>query len=104
MAPVINMFSETIKKKFLGKKKKSHFGFVDLEKTFDSVPRDVVWWEMVCQGCARSCVILQLVLSTLSEEFMVKGGVHQGSVLGPLLFIIALLFEFISLVSTGIIM
>ena len=28
------------------------------------------------------------VNDTVSEEFMVKGGVHEGSVLGPVLFII----------------
>ena len=82
--------------------------FVDLEKAFDRVPRKVIWWALrklgveewivrLVQGMyanARSRVRLG---EGYSEEFEVKVGVHQGSVLSPLLFIIvleALLREF----------
>ena len=75
--------------------------FVDLEKVFDRVPRKVIWWALrklgveewivrLVQGMfanARSCV---RVGKGYSEEFEVKVGVHQGSVLSPLLFIIVL--------------
>ena len=75
--------------------------FVDLEKAFDRVPRKVIWralrkldvdeWIVrLVQGMysnARRCVGVGEVYS---EEFEVKVGVHQGSVLSPLLFIIVL--------------
>ena len=75
--------------------------FVDLEKAFDRVPRKVIWWALrklgveewivrLVQGMyanAWSCV---RVGKGYSEELEVKVGVHQGSVLSPLLFIIVL--------------
>ena len=75
--------------------------FVDLEKAFDRMPRKVIWWALrnlgvdkwirrLVQGMyanARSCV---RVCEGYSEEFEWKVGVHQGSVLSPLLFIIVL--------------
>ena len=75
--------------------------FIDLEKAFDRVPRKVIWWGLrklgvevwivrLMQGMyanAWSCVH---VGEGYSEEFVVKVGVYQGSVLSPLLFIIVL--------------
>ena len=79
----------------------NYMAFVDLEKAFDRVPRKVIWWALKKLGVdewivclvlgiysnARSCV---RVGEGYSEEFEVKVGVHQGSVLSPLLFIIVL--------------
>ena len=62
--------------------------FVDLEKAFDRVPRKVIWWALrkrVDSARSRVCVG-----EGYSEEFEVKVGVHQGSILNPLLFIILL--------------
>ena len=75
--------------------------FVDLEKAFDQVPGKVIWWAprkhgvdewivRLVQGMysnARGCV---RVGERYSEEFEVKVGVHQGSVLSPVLFIVVL--------------
>ena len=78
-----------------------YFAFVDLEKAFDRVPRKVLWWAMRRLGVPESIVrVVQAMYnnarskvrvgSGYSEEFEVGVGVHQGSVLSPLLFIIVL--------------
>ena len=33
-----------LQEKYLAKNKNLHFAFVDLEKDFGLVPRDVLWW------------------------------------------------------------
>ena len=75
--------------------------FVDLEKAFDRVPRKVIWWALrklgveewivwLVQGMYANARSHVHVGEGYSEEFEVKVGVHQGSVLSPLLFIIVL--------------
>ena len=90
-----------LQEKYHAAKKPLYFAFVDLEKAFDRVPRKVLWWAMRSLGVeewavravqsmyanARSRV---RVNGQLSDEFEVKVGVHQGSVLSPLLFILVL--------------
>ena len=90
-----------LQEKYLAANKRLYMAFVDLEKAFDRVPRKVIWWALRKLGVdewivplvrgmysnARSCVH---VGEGYSEEFEVKAGVHQGSVLSPLLFIIGL--------------
>jgi len=82
---------------FRVKGKKLYFGFVDLEKAFDRVPRDVISWEMrklVVEEWLVSAVMsmytgAKTVVGTVygnSEGFEVKVGMHQGSALNPLLF------------------
>ena len=78
-----------------------YMAFVDLEKAFDCVPRDVIWWAMCKLGIDEWLVCLVQSMYTdvrsrvrvgngYSEELDVTVGVHQGSVLCPLLFIIVL--------------
>ena len=90
-----------LQEKYLAANKRLYMAFVDLEKAFDHVPRKVIWWAlrklgvekwivrlvqgMYANGQSRVCVG-----ERYSEEFEVKFGVHQGSVLSPLLFIIVL--------------
>ena len=73
--------------------------FVDLEKAFDRVPRKVMEWAMRKKGLPEISVKAVMSLydgaitrvrvgTELSEEFFVKVGVQQGSVLSPLLFAI----------------
>ena len=75
--------------------------FVDLEKAFDQVPRKVIWWALrkldvdewivrLVQGMYSNARSHVRVGEGYSEEFEVKVGAHQGSVLSPLLFIIVL--------------
>ena len=39
-----------LQEKHLAKEKNLFFAFVDLEKAFDCVPRDILWWSMRCLG------------------------------------------------------
>ena len=90
-----------MQEKLLCKGKHLYFAFVDLEKAFDRVPRDILWWSLRKVGIeewvvrviksmyhdAKSSV---RVNGTYSDRLSVNVGVHQGSVLSPLLFVIVL--------------
>ena len=78
-----------------------YMAFVDLEKTFDRVPRKVIWWALrklgvdewivrLVQGMYSNARSRVRVGEGYSEEFEVKVGVHHSSVHSPLLFIIVL--------------
>ena len=87
--------------KYLAKGRHLYFAFVDLEKAFDRVPRKVIWWALRKAGVDEWIVkVVQCmydgftsrirVNDSFSNSIEVKVGVHQGSVLSPLLFIIVL--------------
>src|SRR5215470_17330678 len=76
----------------------NNFCFVDLEKAFDRVPRKIIEYALRKKGVEEKLVqtVMRLfegsktkvrVEEELSDPFEVKVGVHQGSVLSPLLFI-----------------
>ena len=71
--------------------------FVDLEKAFNHVPREVIWWSLSRRGVLEREIkaIMEMYTNietfvkmkyTRSEPFNIKVGVHQGSILSPLLF------------------
>ena len=75
--------------------------YIDLEKAFDRVPRKVLWWALRSLGVEEWDVrVIQSMYTDVkshvgvngqySKEFGVGVGVHQGSVLSPLLFILVL--------------
>ena len=85
--------------KFLEKKRPLYYAFVNLEKAFDRIPREVVRWALrkleVEEWLVKAVMIMYKKARTMvkmkhgnSEEFEVKVGVHQGSVLSPLLFVV----------------
>ena len=87
--------------KYLAANKRLYMAFVDLEKAFDREPQKVIWWALrklgveewivrLVQGMYANARSHVRVGEEYSEEFEVKVGVHQGSVLRPLLFIIVL--------------
>ena len=76
-------------------------GFVDLEKAFDTVPREMVmatlrWMGIpeaevrMVEGTYEKTTARVVVAEGASDEFEVKIGLRQGSVLSPLLFIAVL--------------
>ena len=78
------------------KEKKLYMCLVDLEKAFDRVPNKALDWAMRKKGIPEVLVrpVMSLyegaktrlrVDSELSEEFEVKVGMNQGSVLSPFL-------------------
>ena len=86
-----------VQEKHQAKKKKRYYAFVDLEKAFDRVPREVVRWALPKLGVdewlihtvmalyTEACTVIRTYVG-LSESFKVKVGLYQGSVLSPLLF------------------
>jgi hypothetical protein len=90
-----------IQERFLEKKKDLWMAFIDLEKAFDRVPREVVWWALRRLGVEEWLVkVIRAMYEGVttavkmndgeSGGIEVKVGLHQGSVLSPLLFIIVL--------------
>ena len=90
-----------LQKKYLAKHRKLYMAFAHLEDAFHRVPPKVLWWALYVAGVPEWLVKVVQALhvsarsrtranSSFSEEFEVKVGEHQGSVLSPLLFIIVL--------------
>ncbi|KAK3507466.1 hypothetical protein QTP70_021833 [Hemibagrus guttatus] len=78
-----------------------HCVFVDLEKAYDRVPREELWYCMRKSGVAekyvrvvqdmyeRSRTVVKCAVGQ-TEEFNVEVGLHQGSALSPFLFAIVM--------------
>ena len=86
---------------FRVKGKKLYFGFVDLEKAFDRVPEEVISWAMRKLGVEEwlELAVMSMysgaktVVRTVygnCKSFEVKVGMHQGSALSPLFFVIVM--------------
>ena len=76
-------------------------GFVDLEKAYDTVPREMVMATVRWMGVPEAEAMMMeamyertkgrvVVGSGLSKEFPVNIGLRQGSALSPLLFILVM--------------
>ncbi len=87
-----------VQEKMREKNEKVFIAFLDLEKAYDRVPREVVYWCLRKRGVIKG--LAKIMEATYNgaktkirtqhgntEAFGIKVGVHQGSALSPFLFI-----------------
>jgi hypothetical protein len=75
-------------------KKDMHIIFIDLEKTYDKVPRNVMWWALQKHKVSSNYVTLikdmynNVVISVRTSDGDTNDfpGLHQGSALSTYLF------------------
>ncbi|KAK3525230.1 hypothetical protein QTP86_024951 [Hemibagrus guttatus] len=96
-----NFCSENLMEKYRDGQRELHCVFVDLEKAYDRVPREELWYCMRRSGVAekyvrvvqdmyeRSRTVVRCAVGQ-TEEFKVEVGLHQGSALSPFLFAIVM--------------
>ena len=90
-----------VQEKFLEGNRKLYWCFVDLEKAFDRVPREVMYWCLRKRGVPERLINMMKMIykgartvvrtrSGKTEPFEVKVGLHQGSALSPFLFAVVM--------------
>jgi len=90
-----------LQEKILEGNRKRYWTFVDLEKAFDRVRREVLYWSLRRKGISEKLVriiksMCDGAVTTVRSGrgntlvFEIKVGVHRGSCLSPLLFIIVM--------------
>jgi hypothetical protein len=78
-------------------KKDIHMVFIDLEKVYDKVPRNIMWWALQKHKVSIKCITLikdiydNAVTSVQTSDgdtndFPINIGLHQGSTLSSYLF------------------
>ena len=83
-----------LRKKYRAKRKNLYMVFIDLEKAYDRIPGDLIWWALNKRNVPRSYnemikdmydEAITSVRITCGEtgEFPVTTGLHQGSALSP---------------------
>jgi hypothetical protein len=83
--------------RFREQKKDLHMVFIDLEKAYDKIPRNVMWWALDKHKVPTKYATLikdmynNAVTSVRTNDgnidyFPIKIGLHQGSALSPYLF------------------
>ena len=88
-----------LQEKYREMNKELHIVFVDLEKAYDRVPHDLIWWcprkkgvpegyITIIQYMYNDCETLVSTRARDTEYFRVGVGLHQGSALSPLHFIL----------------
>ena len=64
-----------MQEKYLAKKKELWMAFVDLEKAFDRVPREVVWWALRVVGVEEWIVkVIQAMYDEVTTAVRLRDG------------------------------
>ena len=88
-----------MQEKYMEKGQDLHLVFVDLEKAYDRVPRELIWLSLrkknvpegyikVIQDMHKDILTQLQTIDGCTAYFRIDVGIHQGSALSPLLFII----------------
>ena len=86
-----------VMERFREQKKDLHMVFIDLEKAYDKIPRNIMWWSLDKRKVPSKYVTLikdmytNAVTSVRTNDgntdyFPIKIGLHQGLALSPYLF------------------
>jgi hypothetical protein len=78
-------------------KKNLHIVFIDLEKAYDKIPRNVLWWVLKKYKVPAKYITLikdmyDNIMTSVrtsdgdTDDFPIKIGLHKGSALSPSLF------------------
>jgi Reverse transcriptase (RNA-dependent DNA polymerase) len=78
-------------------KKDLYMIFIDLEKAYDKIPRNIMWWVLkrklvptkyvtLIKDMYTNIVTCVRVCDSESNTFSIKIGLHQGSTLSPYIF------------------
>jgi Reverse transcriptase (RNA-dependent DNA polymerase) len=82
-------------------KKDLHMIFINLEKTYDKTPRNIMWWALerklvptkyitLIKDMYTNIVTCVRVCDGESDIFSIKIGLHQGSTLSSYIFILVM--------------
>nr|GFB65668.1 hypothetical protein [Tanacetum cinerariifolium] len=91
----------SLMEKYTKRQRDLHMAFLDLEKAYDSVPREFIWKTLVDKGSSRRYIKVirdmydgakTRVRTSIRniEFFLVDVGLHQGSAISPYLFALIL--------------
>ena len=84
-------------KRHRDKKKHLHMVFLDLDKAYDKVPRDLIWWDLekkcvtkryieMIQDMYKGAMTTVRTIVGKTNDFPITVDLHQGSALSPYLF------------------
>ncbi|KAJ8704581.1 hypothetical protein PYW07_011769 [Mythimna separata] len=91
----------TLSEAYRERRRALHMAFLDLQKAFDCIPRQAIWWALRFKGVPEAYIDIirdmyrdsvSFVQTAVGESnvFPISVGVHQGSALSPFLFNVVL--------------